>query len=316
MELFSAKQVFPFQVHTYHQCGHYLACFYCTLFHFSFIDGWTNLSRYVRLVFHHIASNNILTITCFSFTFPLLRAITLDHEKEYFESKMFCLFVYVVNRLANKKVYVFLYGVIGCVFSATYAYFNGTITTLEKRYHISSQRSGTISVGNDISQLMASAVLSYYAGKGHRPRWMAFGEYKYENNAANWCHSIGHYLPVSLDLSSFIWIRVASPTGLGTIVIFCLMNMVPHFLYGPGKDALALTVEYGAHFDDYNSTKIFDIEKRKTLCNVNGNYFWVEIGFESTAYQWLTVVIEMSDFDVYMCFIHANAHAHFYHTTR
>lgn len=85
----------------------------------------------------------------------------------------------IVLRLANKKVYVFLYGVIGCVFSATYAYFNGTITTLEKRYHISSQRSGTISVGNDISQLLASAVLSYYAGKGHRPRWIALGLYRF-----------------------------------------------------------------------------------------------------------------------------------------
>lgn len=71
---------------------------------------------------------------------------------------------------------MFLYGIIGCVFSATYAYFNGTITTLEKRYHISSQKMGTISVGNDISQLLASSVLSYYAAKGHRPRWMAFGE--------------------------------------------------------------------------------------------------------------------------------------------
>lgn len=72
-------------------------------------------------------------------------------------------------------MYVFLYGIIGCVFSATYAYFNGTITTLEKRYKIPSRNTGIISVGNDISQLMVSAVLSYYAGKGHRPRWMAFG---------------------------------------------------------------------------------------------------------------------------------------------
>lgn len=65
---------------------------------------------------------------------------------------------------------------IGLVFSGTYAYFNGTITTLEKRYHFSSKTTGTISVGNDISQLFASAILSYYAGKGHRPRWMAFGK--------------------------------------------------------------------------------------------------------------------------------------------
>lgn len=79
-------------------------------------------------------------------------------------------------RLANKKVYVFLYGLIGCLYSACYAYFNGTITTLEKRYKIPSRNTGIISVGNDISQLLVSAVLSYYAGKGHRPRWMAFGK--------------------------------------------------------------------------------------------------------------------------------------------
>lgn len=79
-------------------------------------------------------------------------------------------------RLANKKVYVLLYGIIGCVYGSSYAYFNGTITTLEKRYKIPSRNTGIISVGNDISQLLVSAVLSYFAGKGHRPRWMAMGE--------------------------------------------------------------------------------------------------------------------------------------------
>lgn len=47
-------------------------------------------------------------------------------------------------------------------------------------------RTGLITVGNDISQLFVSVVLSYYAGKGHRPRWIAFGIYtvsfaRYEN---------------------------------------------------------------------------------------------------------------------------------------
>lgn len=70
-----------------------------------------------------------------------------------------------------------LYGVVGCIFAATFAYFNGTITTIEKRFKIPSRNTGIISVGNDISQLFISAVLSYYAGKGHRPRWIAFGKY-------------------------------------------------------------------------------------------------------------------------------------------
>lgn len=121
-----------------------------------------------------------------------------------------------------------MYGIVGCVFSATYAYFNGTITTLEKRYKIPSRNTGIISVGNDISQLMVSAVLSYYAGKGHRPRWMAF--------------------------------------GLVTIAIFCIMNIFPHFLYGPGEDALALTEEYGAKMDENYTQHIFEQEKQKKLC--------------------------------------------------
>lgn len=88
-------------------------------------------------------------------------------------------------------------------------------------------------MGNDISQLLVSAALSYYAGKGHRPRWMAF--------------------------------------GLATITIFCVMNTFPHFLYGPGEDALALTMEYGAQMDENYTQNIFEEEKNKKLCQTDGN---------------------------------------------
>lgn len=93
----------------------------------------------------------------------------------YLISKMTLLFPVYLCRFANKKAYVVLYGFVGCIISATYAYFNGTITTMEKRYKIPSRNTGIISVGNDISTLFLSAVVSYYAGKGHRPRWIAFG---------------------------------------------------------------------------------------------------------------------------------------------
>lgn len=48
----------------------------------------------------------------------------------------------VLQKLANKKAYVLLYGLLGCVYSACYAYFNGTITTLEKRFKIPSRTTG------------------------------------------------------------------------------------------------------------------------------------------------------------------------------
>lgn len=143
-----------------------------------------------------------------------------------------------LQRFANKKAYVFLYGVLGCIFSASYAYFNGTITTIEKRFKIPSKTTGgnllwdviyfleivavyrrriftwdrmlkivffspgLISVGNDISQLFVSVVLSYYAGRGHRPRWIAFGIYTVSINLSVVSPlSISHLLSISYSSS-------------------------------------------------------------------------------------------------------------------
>jgi len=48
----------------------------------------------------------------------------------------------LLQKFANKKMYVCLYGLLGCCMGATYAYFNGTITTLEKRFQIPSRTTG------------------------------------------------------------------------------------------------------------------------------------------------------------------------------
>lgn len=135
-----------------------------------------------------------------------------------------------LQKFANKKAYVILYGILGCFFSAAYAYFNGTITTLEKRFKIPSRTTGIITVGNDLSQLLVSAILSYYAGRGHRPRWMALGMY--------------------------------------TVVLFCILTALPHFLYGAGEDALSLTMEHkhysNASYDEYLNQSL--LYQKKDLC--------------------------------------------------
>lgn len=41
--------------------------------------------------------------------------------------------------------------------------------------------------------------------------------------------------------------------------------MLPHFLYGPGEDALSLTKEYRAKQGTLNASMIFD-KRRKSLC--------------------------------------------------
>jgi organic anion transporter 5A len=65
--------------------------------------------------------------------------------------------------------------------------------------------------GNETSQILFSIVLSYYGGRGHRPRWIAVG----------------------VLFSAFS----------------CFVLASPHAFYGPGNDALSLTQEYAAMFD-------------------------------------------------------------------
>ncbi|XP_046672746.1 solute carrier organic anion transporter family member 74D-like [Homalodisca vitripennis] len=138
----------------------------------------------------------------------------------------------LLQKFANKKAFVIMYGVLGIVTGSTNAYFNGTITTLEKRFKIPSTNTGIIIVGGEISQLFLGLLLNYYGGKGHRPRWIAFGVY--------------------------------------TVVAYCLMNALCHLLYGPGQDALFLTEEFGGHLDLNTTARLIDAQNRKGLCQKDG----------------------------------------------
>jgi hypothetical protein len=60
----------------------------------------------------------------------------------------------------------------------------------------------------DIGILSSTLVMSYLGSRGHKTRWVACGT-----------------LVTSLA---------------------CLMQLIPHLIFGPGQDALQLTSEYGA----------------------------------------------------------------------
>uniref|UniRef100_A0A1B0D9E5 Solute carrier organic anion transporter family member n=1 Tax=Phlebotomus papatasi TaxID=29031 RepID=A0A1B0D9E5_PHLPP len=135
-----------------------------------------------------------------------------------------------LQKFANKKIYVLLFGVSGAFFNSSFAYFNGTISTIEKRFKIPSRNSGFISVGNDISLMLVSIWITYYAGKGHKPRWMA--------------------------------------AGLFMLSAFCLLTALPHFIYGGGS-VETFTVEHGFNPDEDELKIMMEQEKNKTLCNSN-----------------------------------------------
>ncbi|XP_055609413.1 solute carrier organic anion transporter family member 74D-like [Uranotaenia lowii] len=104
------------------------------------------------------------------------------------------------QRLASKKLYVFLFGLVGCLFGSTTSYFYGTLTTVEKSIQISSKNAGIITAGSDLSFVLASLFLSYYASNKRKPLWIALGI-------------------TSMGLS-------------------CFVNALPHFLFGPNLEDL------------------------------------------------------------------------------
>lgn len=50
-----------------------------------------------------------------------------------------------------------------------------------------------------------------------------------------------------------------------TVVLFCLLTALPHFLYGAGEDALSLTVEHRTN--DNSSDKALLKQQSKALCH-------------------------------------------------
>ncbi|XP_039482175.1 solute carrier organic anion transporter family member 74D [Drosophila santomea] len=132
-----------------------------------------------------------------------------------------------LQRFATAHMFVIVYGIASCFLAMAFTYFTGTITTMEKRFNIPTKISGLITVGNDISTVFSSAFLSYYASRGHRPRWVAL--------------------------------------GLLIIAIFCLLMLTPHFFYGPGEEALRLTEEYGVP-ESFDAT-LNITEKNDSLCH-------------------------------------------------
>lgn len=158
-----------------------------------------------------------------------------------------------LQKFASKKSFMIVFSILAIIQSMCWAYFTATITTLEKRLKISSQTAGKqflhyknthlcyiqeksilsfdflppwfagiVMTGNEMSQIIFSLVLAHYAGRSHRPRWMA--------------------------------------AGVLISALSCFVLASPHFFYGPGNDMLSLTKEYESQFetDVTNSSSLLD----------------------------------------------------------
>lgn len=54
-------------------------------------------------------------------------------------------------------------------------YFVSIITTIEKLFQIKSKTTGLLLSASEMGQISTAMLLTYFAGRGHRPRWIACG---------------------------------------------------------------------------------------------------------------------------------------------
>uniref|UniRef100_A0A8D8QN49 Solute carrier organic anion transporter family member n=2 Tax=Cacopsylla melanoneura TaxID=428564 RepID=A0A8D8QN49_9HEMI len=131
-----------------------------------------------------------------------------------------------LQKFATQETFVLLYGILGATINMAGSYFSGTISTMEKRFRIPSQNMGIILIGNDLTALFFGILVTYYAGRKHKPRYICI--------------------------------------GMLFIVSMCICCVLPHLIYGAGKEALSLTKEYGG------SNNTINVITDSKLCSKTG----------------------------------------------
>lgn len=143
---------------------------------------------------------------------------------------------------ATKKLFIVVNGFAGCLIIGCFTYFSGSISSIEKLYGIPSQRSGIISVGNDISQVLVGLFIAYYLGNKHKPRWMAI--------------------------------------GILCFALYCGISMLPHLLYDTSEDVLLLTKEFGNSVggrkgsSNLTTLEFVTRENQKKMCQLEAPVAW------------------------------------------
>ncbi|KAM9102525.1 solute carrier organic anion transporter family member 4C1-like [Sarcophilus harrisii] len=98
----------------------------------------------------------------------------IDKEGSPYRQQLFQGVASSQNHVVGAKTHVVHSQLIGIVVNGLV---NISISTIEKRYQLSSFMTGLVSSSYDISFCLLSLFISFYGERGHKPRWLAFASF-------------------------------------------------------------------------------------------------------------------------------------------
>ncbi|XP_073839641.1 organic anion transporting polypeptide 74D [Musca autumnalis] len=79
------------------------------------------------------------------------------------------------RKLASTHIFMVVFLVAYVLQGMYMTYFVSVITTIEKLFQIKSKTTGFLLSASEMGQISTAMLLTYFAGRGHRPRWIACG---------------------------------------------------------------------------------------------------------------------------------------------
>ncbi|XP_022653056.1 solute carrier organic anion transporter family member 4C1-like [Varroa destructor] len=80
-----------------------------------------------------------------------------------------------MQTLASTKIYALVFAVLGIFQSAYRSYLIGTLSTVEKRFSMSSKQCSMIMIGDDISPIIASIFIMFFMKDSSKTAWISVG---------------------------------------------------------------------------------------------------------------------------------------------
>lgn len=80
-----------------------------------------------------------------------------------------------LQKLAKKQIFLLIFCLTSVFQGMYFTYIVSVLTTIEKLYQLNSRTTGFIISSVEIGQITGSLSLTYFGGKGDRPKWIGFG---------------------------------------------------------------------------------------------------------------------------------------------